>query len=721
MKLVYCQATWREDFEDTIRCIERVSLHVDATIIVYDQTLTEEQKAWFNAHAETYRLEAVYHEFRDNLPEMRNAYLNRAKEIGAEWVLVSDPDEFFDEKLLERFREVIEGAEKQGYNMLGIHAVDQFDNVEWLDNLDLLKEAPGGYRETDFWKPLLLFKLYADTHYEGVGATKNVHETLTSVVLYKQANLPKELFYTHRKSALRIWRNAARNMFISGGGDNVGGLNIFWSQLRDITTSLGITTWPQFEEAMKKGIDDPRFKTWLVQALQVPPTSWGTETRETAKLYFALHSNEVTEEIKRSILNPPKLTPQIEVENYVTRCYFQILGRHPDEHGKANYVKSIMEGRMKQDELPNILKQSLEYHEKFGPPTGVAEKIRINIPVDVDVRISEDLLERALSRSRMYWDVIRPRFDLSKFLESFIRHGDKKLFYDWFYANRPIITPRKIGEWIEEFGIKPNSIALCIMGYHDALPMILENVDMMRSFVDEIHVQGDDFTEEDIERLNEWGCEAHIEPWTDDFSDYKNKCIAPARTDWVLVCDHDEIPTKDLAEHVREVVEKSDRGRLYNMVSFDVIDERTFKGQVLSATKSQSGKALLHLNVKDAYYGNPHIWLKPDYYPWKVAKAPMAYRHIKEEGTELPRSARNVFLGGGGDSVREKNPSWVELRKLTDELGIKTWKAFDDYLKEGKIDIRVLDVLKNMAEMPWKDSELKDPLRYYYLLHPEEE
>jgi len=53
-------------------------------------------------------------------------------------------------------------------------------------------------------------------------------------------------------------------------------------------------------------------------------------------------------------------------------------------------------------------------------------------------------------------------------------------------------------------------------------------------------------------------------------------------------------------------------------------------------------------------------------------------------------------------------------------LGIDTWKKFHQYIKRGNIDKRLLQIFKKMAEMPWKDDELKDMLRYYYKLHPEE-
>lgn len=719
MKIVFCQATFRDDFEDTKGCIERVSPHVDATVIAYDGSLTDEQIHWLTVNSDTYRLHPVKFEWTDDMPKMRNSYLEEAKRLGADWCVVSDPDELFSEDLSENLRRLIEENDILGFNLLPVHARDQFESIEWLDELDLLKETPGGYRETDFWKPLLIFKVYPDTNYEGVGEKKNVHEMLKSSTEMKARNLPKEYPYVHHKSALRIWRNAARNMFIGGGGDNIGALNPYWTELRKICSSLKIDSWPDFEEQVKTGFEDPRFTEWLASALQAPPTNWGTETRETAKWYYALHKDQITPEIRKRLETQPKMTPEIELENFVTRCYFQVLGRHPDEGGKRYHMEAILTGRITKEQLPQVLMQSPEYRQKIlGVPAGPVERVKMQVPVSVDVHISEELFLEALKRSDTYWKTIKPKMDVGSFILDSLRRRDE--FLRWFYANKEGLTIRGLVDWVEDNAPKPDSVALCIMGYRKVLPMISESISVMSPYVDEIHVQGDDFNEEDITYLEAKGASVHIEPWRDEFSDYKNKCIAPANTEWVLILDDDEIPTKELAERLLEIVKKSNSGRNYNIVSFDVLDVETVKGEVVSERRSPGGKPLLHWNVPEPYYGNPHIWLKPSYYPWKTVHAPYAYTHTKDQDSILPNSVRNVFLGGGGDNTREGNPLWVELRALTKALGIDRWKDFHAYLKKGKTDLGVLDVMKRLADMPWKDSELGDMLKYYKLLHPGE-
>ena len=724
MKLIFCQATFNQDLEDTKKCIERVGPYVDEVVIAYDQSLSPSEVAELQAlHVVT-----VFFEWHDNMPLMRQAYLVSAKERGADWIAVSDPDELYSEELCKNLRHFIEEADSLGYNLLPIHCMDQFDNVEWLDELDKLKETPGGYRETDFWKPLLVFKVYPDTHYEGVGVKKNVHEMLKQSTEMKARNLPKEYPYVHHKSALRIWRNAARNMFIGGGGDNVGDLNPHWGKLRRICASVGIEAWPAFEEQVKKG-SFTLLQPWLLEALQAPPTNWGTETRETAKWYYALHKDEVTPEILEKIKTPPKLTPEMEVENFVTRAYFEVLGRHPDEQGKNQYTQAIIKGQLKREELVGILRQSPEFKQRFlQAPPGPTESVRMQVPVNLDVQINEEVFVDAIRRSDVLWRVIKPKMDIGGWILDHLTTLRKKAFTEWFYRQKDDLEPQSLAYWLQENFPKLDSVALCIMGYSKGLPTMAETIETVGPYVDEIHVQGDDFTKEDIDKLN-WAAfkssrksvQIQVEPWRDEFSEYKNKVLEPANTEWVLVLDHDEIPTPEMAASLRELISASKHGSLFNIVSFDVIDVETVDDKPVSETRSTSGKPLLQWNIPEPFYGNPHIWLKPNYYGWRMYHAPLAYRHVKDRERILLNSVKNVFLGGGGDNTREQNLAWVELRMITDGLSLNTWKDFNAYLKKGKIDPKLLEVLKKLAEMLWKDNELKDPLRYYYLLHPEEE
>jgi glycosyltransferase involved in cell wall biosynthesis len=725
MKVIYCQATYAKDLDETVECIERVGPNVDAAVIVYDQTLTEEQiqdALGGPAAVLKHNIHLVYHEWNDDMPDMRNTYLEKAKELKADWVVVSDPDELYDNLLAQNIKALISEYADQGINLIALHAKDQFDNVEWLDELDLLKETPGGYRETDFWKPLLCFKLYPDTHYEGVGVEGRVHETLKQQAPFKQVQAPKDYFYIHKKSALKIWRNAARNMFVAGGGDNVGEMNPHWQPLRTLMRELDVNSWPEFEALVERGSDNEGWLSWLQGALQAIPTNWGTETRETAKWYYALHKDKLTPEIQELINNPPEMSEEIELENFVTRAYFEILGRPPDEAGKKTYMQAIKSGQLDRQHLRAALRSSPEFQQRHRA-AALSEDVKINIPIDAHLNLNEEIFINALKRSGIWWSIIKPKLDVGGQLMDSLQMR-KKEFMERYYKDRQEITPWRLLRLIDECMPGIDSIACCIMGYHAGLDMIKETIATINGYVDEIHVQGDDFTDKDKEEMQGLSKASKlyvwIEPWRDNFSEYKNKAISHVNTQWVIIFDHDEIPTLPFVTEISKIITESHNGKKYNIVSFDVIDQTMYEGSVVEENVSH-GKPLMHWAVEEPYYGNPHIWLKPGYFPWKQARVPYAYRHVKDASEILERSARNVWLGGGGDNLREKNELWPQLRRLSSELGLNAWNEFRDYLQVGDIDFDLLDLLRSLKELPWKDEELGDLLKYYYWLHPEEE
>lgn len=361
--IIFSQATYDADFEDTQKCVERVGPHTDYTIIAEDGTLSDQQRDWLKQHGCLIKT----FEFQDNLPEMRNQYLEEAKGIDPyAWILVSDPDELMSKSLCQDLRKIVEALQERGYNMAGINCHEYFAGVEQMDEGELMKEVPGGYRESSFWKNLL-FKLTPDLRYEGVGRGKNVHETWFSpTVPFRSVNLHKHYFYEHRKSAAQIWRNAARNFFIGGCGDNLLDLNPAWVELRKVTDFLGINNWRQFEAYLKKGNIDKKLRDFIIAHRNDSEFEWQSEHRELFKWYFyMLHPEENVEGYKSEYTPPPEGSLG-NVEQWVIRCYHKILGRHPDERGKKSYTQLILAGKVKKEQLPAILRSSPEWREKFG-------------------------------------------------------------------------------------------------------------------------------------------------------------------------------------------------------------------------------------------------------------------------------------------------------------------------------------------------------------------
>lgn len=789
MKIAFCQATFSRDIELTKSCIERVSKDVDITIISYDQSVSDSQIKWFEDNKEKYKLELVRYEWKDNMPEMRNSYLQRAKELGVQWLCVSDPDELYSENLTKNLRSLIEKYDSERYSILSVNVQDQFQTIgndQWFDELDRLKEWPAGLNETDYYKPMLIFKLFPDIRYEGVGVEKKVHETLLTQYKQKTINLPKEFFYVHTKSALTIWRNAARNMFISGGGDNEGSKNRLWVDLRRFCGEIGINTWNEFESFINIGIkkysetksltneQKKEFRLLLESALKSLPTKFGTENREMAKWYLALHQDELDEKLLLLIKTVPEVTKESELENFVTSTYYQILGRHPDRTGLDMYVRKIMNKELKRHELADIFRNSLEHKEKFSgidngkisSPGSISMKnsMKNKFPQSSDYkskltdeeRIKYDKIQKFVEQ--MYTKILGRPADspgLNYYTESIMKkrvrpadlpdifrrseeysnlHGPRgktivnNIVTGSFKLENEVLSKKELK--MINFGgeERHNTVGLCIMGVSSELGMIKESIMTMKDVVDEIHIQTDNFTEEDIKELKRLDNEdieksrikIHLEKWKDDFSDYKNKAYDHATTEWIIILDADEIPTKEMADNLKDIIKNSNRGINYDSVSFDVIDTLTIDGNIVSENRNKGGKALLYWNIPSIFIGDVHVWLKPNYYPFKDIHSDCAYRHIKEKDSILERSARNVWMGGGSDTVKEKNPLWKPLRDLSKELGYEKWKDFKEYCKKGNIDIRILNIFKDMCNIQWKDGELEDLKKYYLRLHSDE-
>jgi len=448
VKVAFCQATFKRDWERTKQHIRDWLPYVDYVIIVVDETVSsrevEEVKRQFNSP----KLIIKHVKFPESLPEFRNYYVKECIRLGVDWFVVSDPDEFHNDAVRRDIYKICMEAEKKGFTQLGVNCHEQFEPIEWLplDKLDELKEYPGGYRESNYYKMLIQKLCCEKFSYVGVGRTKTVHESWGCPIHPQRGvYLPKDKYwYTHIKSAYDIFRNAARNLFLGGGGDNVGDLNEMWVELKEICKELNLNTWREFEEYITSTDKlDESLIDWVKRGLTWKATDFGIETRETCK-WIIFHHRELLEdpEIEEGIRNPPKLTEEDKVESYVRRMYFQVLGRHPDRSGLEYYKKAILEGKLSKEALPLALKTSPEYAEKFGQP----EKVRMQIPVNVDIGVTTDTFIEAMRRSGTFWKKIKPAIDIGRFVMDMLSNNWRD-FERWFYQNRDKIT---LADFIEK-------------------------------------------------------------------------------------------------------------------------------------------------------------------------------------------------------------------------------------------------------------------------------
>jgi hypothetical protein len=360
-----------------------------------------------------------------------------------------DPDEWFNDAFCGDLRRITAEAEEAGIQLL------------LINSHDVTLKAPTDRAEgvkSDFYKNLI-FRYWGDVYYEGVGAAAEDkkagwHETLKMPPGSKAVKLPDVYWYDHVKTEAEVWERAFRNVYVCGGGNDRRDLNPAWRPLRELCAGLGLETWPKLREYLRGGNVDPRLKEWLWRN-RFDGLDYQHEMMEAGRWYFEhLHPEEAAfpdGRVWKPVLELPEGSPA-EVMRYVEETYMRVLHRHADQAGKEFYAKAILEGRLKRGDLPEVLKGSREYAAKFGgiPEAEAAppETVKVQVPVNVEVRLTEGLLVEAMRRSGTWWR-LKPRLDVGGFLEAELGEEGWKLLLERFYG-KPDAKLRDFLKWLEE-------------------------------------------------------------------------------------------------------------------------------------------------------------------------------------------------------------------------------------------------------------------------------
>jgi len=455
--IVGCIGLYGERVEQALVGIRRLRPYVDRYVVVVDESVTEEQKQLLQSVG----CEVYFHPWEDSTVRMRNQYLQKCQH--GDWVIVHDADEWFSESFCEMVREIVQEAEKQG---VGLLLINSHDTTTRLDGrVDSSKSS--------FYKNLV-FHYVGNVYYEGAGEGEEEkragwHEVLKMPPGTKGMQLPDHFWYEHVKEEHEVWERACRNVWTCGGGNDVREKNPSWKPLREICASIGIKTWPELRGYLRRGKVDLRLKEWFWEN-RYEGFDWQHEMMEGGRWYFEyLHPEEAEfpdGRVWKAVFEVEPGSP-VEVMRYVEQCYMDVLHRHADQQGKEVYTKAILEGRLKREALPMILQQSPEYQEKFlkqlgapvplpptpqpptvPPPTGPSEMVRMPVPVNVDVRLTEDLFFEALKRSKLWW-TLKPRLDVGKWLEEELGEEGWKALQERFYRE-----PRPTLEELLRTGLK---------------------------------------------------------------------------------------------------------------------------------------------------------------------------------------------------------------------------------------------------------------------------
>jgi len=242
-------------------------------------------------------------------------------------------------------------------------------------------------------------------------------------------------------------------------------------------------------------------------------------------------------------------------------------------------------------------------------------------------------------------------------------------------------------QWLAERTNKsatPPKIVYAMNFYEERMSQVKECVQRVRPYVDRcILVYDDTVTEKSKKWLEQWGCELYYRKWDNHFSKQRNAYLEPVNEgDWVLVSDPDELFCTELLKDLRKILTEAQKSGI-NILGINAHDITTeLDGKVTETVSDWFKQLLFQYEEGVRYVGCVHETLLPSIHGWRAANLDKRYyyEHIKSMVEIKERGARNVFCGGGGNNVKDKNPMYVELHKWAGN-GFTSWPALRDFIR----------------------------------------
>lgn len=268
-KITYCLMALN-NLHEVIRCIERVKPYVDRVIVVDGGSIDDTIVTLRNWKS----IELYIHPWEDSFSKQRNNYVKHALEDPrSDWMIVSDPDELFSEDACKNFRILAETA--GAYNAIAFRAESVYINGPIINRSQV----------KNYWKALM-FRLVDGSHYTG-----NPHETYNMPGGVSEKRVEHK--YYHIKQEGVVWIRATRNVFIGGGGKNLGKDHPLWIDFRRLVKEkTGIDTWRDFNKYLVDGNIDSEIKDQLCKFKEEDGYDGAEEWRQMYKTYFELYHPE---------------------------------------------------------------------------------------------------------------------------------------------------------------------------------------------------------------------------------------------------------------------------------------------------------------------------------------------------------------------------------------------------------------------------------------------
>ena len=313
MKVCYATLTYEPDIGKSRFLVELVRPYFDEVILVYTgKSMPSDFRQFLNEKG----VVLIEYAWVDNFAKARNQYVYKARELGCDYLMVSDADEYPSPQLLQEFKTLATYWNNNGVGLLRVQAMDLFlgytdeivrryINGQPLIEYDDVKETynyavtvaanpkadaskpkvPVAYMSfSSFFKPLI-FKPQLGEYTMG-----EPHELLS--IHAKEASISFPYYYIHVKSILEIWEHALRNVFIGGGGLNVKEKNPVWARLRSEAAMYGINTWQDLRNYIVSTAKSGKVPMWLINHLIDMSTDcnapWSAEVADSIRFFNAI-------------------------------------------------------------------------------------------------------------------------------------------------------------------------------------------------------------------------------------------------------------------------------------------------------------------------------------------------------------------------------------------------------------------------------------------------
>lgn len=277
---------------------------------------------------------------------------------------------------------------------------------------------------------------------------------------------------------------------------------------------------------------------------------------------------------------------------------------------------------------------------------------------------------------------------------------------------------------------EPPKIVYCMAIYGERYIQVLACLNRVRTYVDRcVIVVDDSVTEDEKIQLRQWGCSIRYRKWDNHFSKQRNEYLEGVNEgEWVLVSDPDELHSQSLMDDLKKIVTQAEE-REINILGINAHDITTELDGTLTETVSNWHKQLLFKFEEGVrYVGVVHETLLPGVHGWRAADLDKHYyyEHIKSMVEIKERGARNVFCGGGGNNVLDKNPMYIELHAWANTHGIKDWAEirklvrFHPHHSDQWKELRDI-IVKHRNDSGWDwENESRDFFLWCKALHPRE-